>query len=392
MEIIRKDVVVIGLGAFGSAALWRLAHRGVDVAGIERHGIGHHLGSSHGLTRLFRIACQEHPGLAPIALKSLELWTGLGEETGQRLVQQSGCLSVGPPGSRPVTGTIAAAAAAGLPVQELSHAELLARQPQYAGLAETDVAVWDPEAGICYPERNIRAHTAAAQRLGAEVYPHTMVTGIEAGQDGVTARTPTVEFRAAQVVVAAGAWLGSLVPGLQLAPRRTPQFWFRPRDPGSGEFALDRFPGFIWDRPDGGSLWGHGSAEDYGIKIGPEPVMSDSAGVDPEEMDRYIHLDTDIDTVTAHVAQAFPGLDPRPAKAITCMVTDSADGQFLVGRLPGQPRIVVAGGDSGHGFKHAAGIGELLAQLITGQPAYCQTEFLDPVRFLPRGAGHMKEQ
>ena len=130
MEIISKDVVVIGLGAFGSAALWRLADRGVDVAGIERHGIGHHLGSSHGLTRLFRVACQEHPGLAPIALKSLELWTGLGEETGQRLVQQSGCLSVGPPDSRPVTGAVAAAAAAGLPVQELSHAELLARQPQ----------------------------------------------------------------------------------------------------------------------------------------------------------------------------------------------------------------------------------------------------------------------
>jgi sarcosine oxidase len=392
MEIIGKDVVVIGLGAFGSAALWRLADRGVDVAGIERHGIGHHLGSSHGLTRLFRVACQEHPGLPPIALKSLELWTGLGEETGQRLVQQSGCLSVGPPDSRPVTGAIAAAAAACLPVQELSHAELLARQPQYAGLADADVAVWDPGAGICYPERNIRAHTAAAQRLGAEVYPHTMVTGIQAGQDGVTVRTPTVEFRAAQVVVAAGAWLGTLVPGLQLAPRRTPQFWFRPRDPDSGEFALDRFPAFIWDRPDGGSLWGHGSAEDYGIKIGPEPVMSDRAGIDPEEMDRYIHLDTDIDALTARVAQAFPGLDPRPAKAITCMVTDSADGQFLVGRLPGQPRVVVAGGDSGHGFKHAAGIGELLAQLITGQPAYCQTEFLDPVRFLPRGAGQMKEQ
>jgi len=120
--------------------------------------------------------------------------------------------------------------------------------------------------------------------------------------------------------------------------------------------------------------------------------MSDSAGIDPEEMDRYIHLDTDIDAVTAHVAQAFPGLDPRPVKAITCMVTDSADGQFLVGRLPGQPRVVVAGGDSGHGFKHAAGIGELVAQLITGQRAYCQSEFLDPVRFLPRGAGHMKEQ
>src|ERR1017187_2584146 len=197
MEVIRKDVVVIGLGAFGSAALWRLAQLGIDVAGIERHGIGNHLGSSHGATRLFRIACQEHPGLAPIAVKSLELWTGLGDQIGERLVRQSGCLSTGSPESRPVSGAIAAAAAAGIPILEFSHEELAARQPQYAGLG----------------------------------------------------------------------------------------------------------------------------------------IRSDGAGIDPEEMDRYIHLDTDIDELSSCVSRALPGLDPRPAKVIPCVVTDSPDRQFLVGRL-----------------------------------------------------------
>jgi sarcosine oxidase len=382
MEVIRKDVVVVGLGAFGSAALWRLAERGMDVAGIERHGIGHHLGSSHGATRLFRIACQEHPGLAPIALKSLELWTELGEETGQQLVRQSGCLSTGSPGSRPVRGALAAAAAAGIPVVELSHAELTARQPQYAGLAPGDVAVWDPGAGICYPERNVRAQTAAARRLGADVYPHTMVTSIEPGPDGVTVRTPTAQWQAPQVVVAAGAWLGTLLPGLPLAPRRLPLYWFRPRDPRSEEFTLDRFPAFIWERPDGHSLWGHGSAEDYTIKIGLEWAGTpDGAGIDPEEMDRYIHLDTDIDELSSQVARALPGLDPRPVKVIPCLITESPDSQFLVGPLAREPRVVVAGGDSGHGFKHAAGIGELLAQIVTGERPYCAADFLDPARF-----------
>jgi len=196
------------------------------------------------VTRLFRVACQEHPGLPPIALKSLELWTGLGDQIGERLVHQSGCLSTGSPRGRAVSGVIAAAAAAGLPVQQLSHDELAARQPQYAGLAPGDVAAWDPGAGICYPERNVRAQAAAARRAGADIYPHTMVTGIEADRDGITVRTPTVEFRASQVVVAAGAWLGTLLPGLPLAPRRTPQYWFRPRDPRSGEFRLPcRFRG-----------------------------------------------------------------------------------------------------------------------------------------------------
>jgi sarcosine oxidase len=382
MEVIRQDVAVIGLGAFGSAALWRLAGLGIDVAGIERHGIGHHLGSSHGTTRLFRIACQEHPGLVPIALKSLELWTGLGEQTGERLVRQSGCLSAGSPRSRPVRGTIAAATAAGIPVVELNHEELVARQPQYAGLAPDDVAVWDPGAGICYPERNVRAQVAAAQRLGADVYPHTMVIGVEADRGGVTVRTPTVEWRVSQAVVAAGAWLGTLLPGLSLAPRRSPLYWFRPRDPRSDEFTLDRFPAFIWERADGEGLWGHGSAEDYGIKIGVEPAAASSgAPIDPEEMDRYIHLDTDIDELASSVARALPGLDPRPEKVIPCLLTNSPDGQFLVGRLSSDSRVVVAGGDSGHGFKHAAGIGELVAQIVAGERPYCATEFLDPARF-----------
>ena len=198
----------------------------------------------------------------------------------------------------------------------------------------------------------MRAQTEAARQLGADVYPHTMVTGIEAGQDGVTVRTPTAEWRAAQVVVAAGAWLGTLVPGLPLAPRRTPLYWFRPRDPLSDEFTLDKFPAFIWERRDGEILWGHGSADDYQVKIGLEPARaSASTAIDPEEMDRYIHLDTDVDELTSSVARAFPGLEPRPAKVIPCMVTDSPDEQFLVGRLVGEPRVVVAGGDSGHGFK-----------------------------------------
>jgi sarcosine oxidase len=382
MEVIRKDVVVVGLGAFGSAALWRLAERGLDVAGIERHGIGHHLGSSHGATRLFRIACQEHPGLAAVALKSLELWTGLGGETGEQLVRQSGCLSTGSPGSRPVRGALAAADAAGIPIVQLSHEELVARQPQYAGLAAGDVAVWDPGAGICYPERNVRAQTAAARRLGAEVYPHTMVTSIEPGPDGVTVRTPTAQWQAPQVVVAAGAWLGTLLHGLPLVPRRLPLYWFRPRDPRSDEFTLDRFPAFIWERPDGEALWGHGSAEDYGIKIGLEWAGTpDGAGIDPEEMDRYIHLDTDIDGLSSQVARALPGLDPRPVKVIPCLITESPDSQFLVGPLAREPRVVVAGGDSGHGFKHAAGIGELLAQIVTGERPYCATDFLNPARF-----------
>jgi sarcosine oxidase len=352
------DVVVVGLGAFGSAALWRLAARGVRVVGVERHGIGHEHGSSHGRTRLFRIACMEHPGLAPIARKSLALWESLRAETGETLVRQTGCLSIGAPDSRPVLGALGA----GEPVESWSHAELVARMPRCAGLGADDVAVWDPGAGICYPERNVRAHVAAAQRLGATVLAGTEISRISVSDKEIVVHTPSGAIQARQAVVAAGAWLGTLVPGLPLTPRPTPICWFTPaEEPDS--FALERFPAFIWHRPDGIGLWGHGASEDFGVKVGLGRATTGD----------------DVGELAAVLPHAFPALHPHPTTVIPCVVTDSPDGQFLVGRT--HPNLLIAGGDSGHGFKHSAGLGELLAQLTLGETPYCRTDFMDPTRF-----------
>jgi sarcosine oxidase len=382
MEIITKDVVVVGLGAFGSAALWRLAARGVDVAGIERQGIGHHLGSSHGKTRLFRVACQEHPGLTPIAQRSLALWQELGAGTGEELVRQSGCLSSGAPDSLPVAGTSRAAESAGLAVRHLDHDQFRTDYPMYGDVGDDHVAVFDPDAGLCFPERNVRAQTGAAEALGADVYPHTRVLQIDNADRGVRIVTPTVTFEAQQVVVTTGAWLGSLLPGLPLRPRRTPMYWFAPRDPTSTDFTLDHFPAFIRQLPGGTGLWGHGSTDEWGIKIG----LSDNSAetfidTDPDDVDRYIHPERDIAELAHWVRIAFPGVDPQPTKVITCMITDSPDGQFLVGRPNQDQRLVLAGGDSGHGFKHAAGLGELIAQQVVGETPYTEINFMDPDRF-----------
>ncbi|SBN64349.1 sarcosine oxidase [Curtobacterium sp. 9128] len=381
METTTTDVVVVGLGAFGSAALWRLAARGVDVVGVDRYGLGHHMGSSHGATRLFRIACQEHPGLTPIAQKSLELWTALGEANGETYVRQTGCLSTGSPSSRPVSGVTAAAARAGLDVEHLDHDELLSAYPQYGGTADDTVGVLDPGAGICYPEKNVRAQGEAAIALGARVFTDTRVTSVELVDGGVRVTTPTVVIEAAQAVVAAGAWNGKLVPGLPLRPRRTPLYWFKPKDDSSVSFSLDAFPAFIHELPDGRHLWGHGSDEGYLVKIGMEDSGANFADTDADTVDRYIHPRDDIEQLSSWVADAFPELDPVPVKAIPCMVTNSPDGQFLVGRPNGDQRLVIAGGDHGHGFKHAAGVGELLAQITVGETPYTVIDFLDPDRF-----------
>jgi sarcosine oxidase len=321
----------------------------------------------------------EHPGLAAVARTSLALWTELGERYGETYVQQTGCLSVGRPDSRPVQGTTEAAAAAGIEVAHLTHAELVERFPQYAGYDDETVGVLDPEGGLCFPERNVTAQVRAAGEAGARVYPGTRVTSVELVDGGVRVVTPTAVFEAGQAVVAAGAWTAKLLPGLPLRPRRTPLYWFAPKADATASFDLSAFPSFIYELADGRSVWGHGAGDGFHIKIGLGDHGQDDT--DPDALDRYIHPRTDVDRLAEAVAAAFPQVDPVPVKAIPCMITNSPDEQFLVGRPEGDPRLVMAGGDSGHGFKHAAGVGELLAWIAVGEQPYGDIGFLDPTRF-----------
>jgi len=393
--VITARVAVVGLGAFGSSALWRLAARGVDAVGIDRYGVGHHLGSTHGATRLFRIACQEHEGLTPIARASLRLWAELGERNGEEYVRQSGCLSTAAAHEAPVAGTLAAASAADVEVERLDAATLRSRFPQYGAIGDGTEGVWDPGAGICYPEKNVRAHVAEARRLGARVLTDTRVTGVELLEHGVRVRTSTLTIEAEQVILAAGAWNPKLLPGLPVRPLRMPLFWFRPREGARHSYELEDFPAFIHQLPGERLLWGHGAADGHGIKVGVDVDDDGFADTDADEVDRYIHPRNDAARLSSWVEEAFPELDPVPDKAIPCMITASPDGQFLVGRPGADPRVLLASGDHGHGFKHAAGIGELLAQLAVGEEPYCDASFLDPDRFeecaeavaaLPRGA------
>jgi sarcosine oxidase len=373
------DVAVIGLGAMGSNTLWRLAHRGVDVIGFERFRPGHVQGSSHGHTRLFRVACLEHPNLVPLAQRSLELWRELQDRSGTPIIDITGGLMIGPPDSDVVAGTLAAARAHDLPVQTLTATELTTRFPQHAGVPADHVAVWDPLAGVVRPEAGVIAACAAAEAAGAKVYTDTRVTDVQLVGDGVEIRTATRTFRVGQVVVTAGPWLKKLAPELPLEPIRTPMTWFRPREDADA-FDLSRFPIFIRAVDRDNWIWGHGAADGYDVKVGPDQDPNFYA-VDPDTVDRGVSA-RDWALISELVGRALPGLDPVPSRTTTCMITRSPDGQFQLGRLRGDRRLVVGGGCSGHAFKHASGIGELLAQIVCDETPLVDTDFVDPNRFL----------
>jgi len=374
------DVVVVGLGAMGANAAWRLAARGRSVIGIERFHPGHVQGSTHGQTRIFRVACLEHPHLVPLARRSRDLFAELEDLSGLPIVEQTGAVMIGPGSSDVIGGTLAAAAAHDLPVERLDRAALMERFPQHADLAADHVGVWDPEAGLAFPEHAVVAAVDAARAAGAEIFTDTRVTDIELIDGGARVGTATREFTAPQVVVTTGPWLGKLVPDLPLDPQRTPMTWFDVRDGAEHSHTIADFPTFIRAMGDDQWLWGHGSGHGFGIKIGPEDDPNFGT-IDPDAVDRYVSA-RDWELVSTLVARAFPGIEPVPARTTTCMITRSPDGQFQIGRPWNDPRLIVGGGGSGHAFKHAAGIGELIAQIACDEPTLVPTDFVDPNRFL----------
>jgi len=370
---------VIGLGAMGSHAFWRLAARGADVLGFEQFRPGHNQGSTHGSTRLFRTLCLEHPGLVPIARRSLALWRELEAETGLPIVRLTGGLMIGRPDSEIIRGVREAAEVHGQEVRTLTAAELRKEFPQHAEIGDDDVAILDPEAGVGRPENAVLAATRAAEAAGGRLMDRLAVRGIELVEGGVVIRTAARDFTVRQVVVTAGPWMYQLLPSLPYQPIRTPLTWFTPAV-DAAEFDLDRFPTFIRELPDGNRIWGHGSDADHAVKIGPEDDPHYTL-VNPDEVDRSISP-ADYTLVSQLVARYLPGLEPEPTSAAPCMITRSPDMQFILGRPGDDPRLLVGGGDSGHAFKHAAGLGEALAQMAVGEPTYTDFTFTDPDRFL----------
>jgi len=374
------DVAVIGLGAMGSNAAWRLARRGVSVIGIERFHPGHAQGSSHGHTRVFRVACLEHPHLVPLARRGRELFEELQIHSGLEVIRQSGAVMIGPEDNDVITGSLAAARSHDLPIEQLDRDELVNRFPQHASVAEHHVAVWDPEAGVAFPENAIIAAVDAARSTGAEIFTDTRVSGIELIEDGARIRTATRDFVVRQVVVTTGAWLNKLVPELPLRPFRTPMTWFAAREGSQSSYDIKDFPTFIRAVDGDNSIWGHGEGDGFGIKIGPDKDPN-FYEVDPDTIDRYISAN-DWALISELVAREFPELHPDPTKTTTCMVTHSPDGHFQIGRPHADSRLIVGGGGSGHAFKHASGIGELIAQIACDEPTLIPTDFIDPNRFL----------
>lgn len=354
------QIAVIGLGAVGSAALCRLARRGARAVGIEQFDLGHDRGSSHGPTRMIRLAHFENSSYVPLLRRAYALWRELEAAAGQRLVVATGIAEIGPPEGELVRGTLAAASCYSLAHEVLDAKALMRRHPSFR-LPDTFVAVLQPDGGYIEAAAAIAANISVAAASGAVVRSGEKVIAIEPRPQGVRITTDRAEIEVDGAIVAAGPWTRKLMPGLSLPLRVTRQVvgWFEPND--AAQFAADRFPVFILES-EYGHHYGLPVYGRMGVKIAKHHHRQET--VDPDAYDPTVSA-LDEATIRAPLGAYLPDANGRLLAAQTCLYTMTPDGTFIIDAMPGYEHVVIASPCCGHGFKFSPVVGEILADLAT---------------------------
>jgi sarcosine oxidase len=374
----RFDAIVVGVGGLGSAALYHLARRGRSVLGLERFDVPNELGSSHGITRIIRLAYYEHPSYVPLLRRSYELWRELETAAGEQLLHITGSLDAGPPGSFVFEGSRRSCEEHGLEHEVIDAAEVARRFPAYRLPAET-LALFQPDGGFLLPERCIVAHVELAQALGAVVQARERVLEWEPTDDGVRVTTDRGVYEAERLVLTAGAWLGELA-GLPVVAERQVLAWLQPLRPEL--FAPGRFPVFNL-MVEEGRYYGFPVFGIPGFKFGRYHHLEEHG--DPDVLDREPRRE-DEEVLRAFASRYFPDGAGPTLTLKACLFENTPDEHFLLGPHPEHDQVVVAGGGSGHGFKFASVIGEIAAELALGEAPRLDIGLLEPQRFARKTA------
>ncbi len=370
------DAAVVGLGAMGSAAAYQLASRGQRVLGLEAFDRGHTLGSSGGLTRVIRLAYYEHPDYVPLLRRAWDLWRELAAASGEDLLLETGGLYVGPPEGELFTGSLRSAREHALAHEVLDARAIGERFPMFR-VAESWRGLFEPKAGLLRPERCIEANLRLAEASGAELRFGERVRSWRADGAGVAIVSDRGAYAAERLVIAAGAWIADLVPELAplLSVERVPLFWFEPiGDPG--RLAPERLPVYIVDGDEDGAFYGFPYLADQGLK-----VARHHSGVvcDPDTVDRSAKF-ADEERVRRFLRSYLPSGDGPLRSTKVCLYTNTPDLDFVIDRRADAP-VAYASACSGHGFKFASVVGEILADLVVDERTREPIGFLSASRF-----------
>ncbi|MFD4932487.1 N-methyl-L-tryptophan oxidase [Peribacillus butanolivorans] len=376
------DVIVIGLGAMGSTAAYQLAKRGQRVLGLEQFGPAHDQGSSHGGSRIIRQSYFEDPAYVPLLLRAYELWDEIERESGEDILTITGGLMMGPPDSLTVTGSIESSKQWNLNYEVLEAGDIRRRFPVFTPSSNT-LGLYEEKAGFVRPERSVYAHLLQAEKHGADLRFFESVLSWEAhpSGEGVRVVTNNGTYEAGKVVISAGAWAPQILKdlGISLQVERHIQMFFEPTE-GIEPFRIGKHPIYIWEADDYVQLYGFPSSGigGEGAKVA---FFRKGQPCTPETIDRIVH-DHEVEMMREYLAQGLPQLNGRFLQGKTCMYTNTPDEHFVISEHPNHPQVALAAGFSGHGFKFASVVGEILADIVIDGKTNHPIDLFSPKRFV----------
>lgn len=373
--------IVIGCGVMGSSVSFSLAERGVKVLNLEQFGPNHDKGSSHGLTRIFRQAYYEDERYVPMLKRALELWRRLEVRVDRKLFVRTGGLMIGKTDGELVAGARRSARLHALNHRMMSANDVNDRFEAF-NLGEELSALYEYGAGFLYLEECVDSFVSLAKQAGAEFRFYEGATRWRRATNCFEVETPKDVYSAEKIVLCGGPWMTRFVGGLvPLVCERQVQFWF-PSD-GEARFQADKMPVFISE--EGGSAFYYGVPD-----VGRGVKVARSHGgrtVDPDLVDRTVSQE-DLAPVDSFISRRMRGLEGRPTRAATCIYTNTPDRNFVIGPHPSEPGVIIVSACSGHGFKLASVIGEMVADLAATKSSPFDISFLSPMRFTSTSANH----
>jgi sarcosine oxidase len=368
----------------GSSACYHLAKKGLSVLGIEQFSIPHEKGSHGGQSRIIRKAYFEHPDYIPLLHRAYENWKEIEERSGKKLYEETGLLYSGPGGNELMEAVRRASRIYQIPLKAYSRTELKTIFPSFNIPDEYDI-LFEPEAGLLYPGKCIRAYVEEALNLGATIHTNEKVKEWKIEGDQVIVITDKDQYRCKKLVITAGAWSGQMIPGINEKLKITRQVlaWV---DPGIKEnYALGKFPCWLIAKNGlPGCYYGFpvisktNEEEEEGLKLAYHHPEIET---DPDHVDRLVK-DVELEELK-NIAKEYLSVDPpKIAATKTCLYSNSPDENFIIDNLPGyENKVCIAWGFSGHGFKFVSVVGEILADLATEGKTSLPIEFLSANRF-----------
>ncbi len=373
------DVIVLGLGANGSSAVYHLSKTGYRVCGIDRFTPPHTLGSSHGQSRIIRQAYHESPMYVPLVKEAYNLWNELEQVWGKQLFLKTGGIMLGAADAGVVTGAKQSAELHDIAYEYLAGKDIQERFPALKVSDET-VGVLEKDAGILFPEECIKANLALAGKNGATLLYNERVIAIKADDNSVEIVTDKNMYYTNKLIVSAGAWLGQLMPelNLPLVIERQVLYWYKNNNPALQSSLLpDALPIYIWEYEKGKTFYGFADLGD-GIKIAPHHA---GQPIQPDLLSQ--HVSAEEKAFMQHITDDYLNIDAQFHYSAVCMYTNTPDEHFIIDYHPQNRNIIIGSPCSGHGFKFSSLTGKILADMAIETPVLFDLKPFRISRFFP---------